>query len=252
MGRAAGRIIAVAAAMVAAVAQCASRAADLPLHPDWLRSWTDRDRAFFFAGMDLSRDSGFAWAGVGGAPSGLLHEDGLRLRLAGGGGRYRYRTNTVPTGVNEVDVASLELMLGYRRAIGSAVVTTYIGAHAESQDLQFADPGHRVAGTAVGVKLALDYFDRPPEGWLILGSAAASTVHRSYYMRLGVGRQWRPDLALGIEAALLGNTRHIEPRAGIFAQQTFGRTSLAISGGYLRNSGRGGGPYGMLSVYAPY
>jgi hypothetical protein len=238
--------------MAAAWASFSAHGADLPLHPDLRTHWSLRDRIHFFAGTDFSRDAGFAWAGIGGAPSGLLSEDGLRLRVAGGAGRYRYRTRAAPGGVNEVDVASLELMLGYRRAFGTAVVTAYIGGHAESRDLLFADPAHRAAGAAVGAKLALEYFDQPAESWTVAGSAAASTVHRSYHARLGVGREWWPGFALGVEAALHGDARYIEPRAGVFAQRTFGRTSVAISGGYLHNSHRGGGTYGAMFLYAPY
>lgn len=249
MGKAAIRMLAAAAMAVACGTACAGDALVVPhaAHP-----WTLRDRIFFFGGFDAARDSGFVWAGLAGSPHGLLHEDGVRLRITGGAGRYRYRAAAVPGGINEVDMASGELMLGFRRSFGTAAMTGYVGGHIERQDLRILDPGHRAAGTAVGAKAAFEYFNRPSNQWLLSGSAAVSSVHRGYHARIGLAHEWTPGLSLGIEAAVQGNAQYFEPRAGLFTYRTFGRTSFALAGGWLRNSDRGSGAYGSLSVYAPY
>ena len=122
--------------MAAAVAYCTQLlAADSPIGPDRTDPRPLRDRIFFFAGGDLARDNYFAWSGIVAAPQGLLHEDGPRLRVMAGTGRYRYRTGAVASGVNEGRIVSGELMLGFRRAIGQTIATLFIGAHIENQTL---------------------------------------------------------------------------------------------------------------------
>jgi len=56
---------------------------------------------------------------------------------------------------------------------------------------------------------------------------------------------------LGVEAALNGDTRYNEPRAGLFVQGSYGRTTIALSG-YLSNSDKGSGAYAALSLFATY
>jgi len=246
------RALAGAAAAAVVFSPVPARPADAPVRMASPEPWSLRDRLFFFGGADFAGDSRFAWAGVTAAPRGLLHEDGLRVRLAGGVGRYRYRAGALPGSTNEVDVTSGELLVGYRLGFGTAAVTAYAGAHVESQDLQMPDPGHETAGTSAGVKAALEYFDRPVEDWFVAASAAASSANRSYYGRIAAAREHPSGLAVGAEASINGDKRYREPRVGLFVQRTYGRTNFALAGGYLHNSDRGDGAYGSLSVYAPY
>lgn len=134
MGKSATRALALAAAIAAAISfSPALFAGDVPIRSDTLSTPSPRDRRFFFAGGDIARDSHFAWAGVTGAAQGLLHDDGARIRVTGGAGRYRYRTSAVPGGVNEGHVASGEILFGFRRAIVPASITMFIGAHVEDR-----------------------------------------------------------------------------------------------------------------------
>ena len=57
---------------------------------DWLTR-----RLFFFGGVDIARDTAFGWSGIV-APFAHLDEDGTRIRIFGGHGRYRYDTGAVP------------------------------------------------------------------------------------------------------------------------------------------------------------
>ena len=154
--------IAVAAAVVAAASVYCPQllAADSPIGLDRVDPRPLMDRIFFFAGGDLARDNYFAWSGIVAAPQGLLHEDGPRLRVMAGTGRYRYRTGAVASGVNEGRIVSGELMLGFRRTIGETIATLFIGAQIENQTLAAPDPGHRAQGTAAGAKAALELFHR--------------------------------------------------------------------------------------------
>jgi len=253
MGQGICRIAVAAAVMAAAVAYCSQLlAADSPIGLDRADPRPLRDRIFFFAGGDLARDNYFAWSGIVAAPQGLLHEDGPRLRIMAGTGRYRYRTGAVASGVNEGRIVSGELMLGFRRAIGQTIATLFIGAHIENQTLAAPDPGHRAQGTAAGAKVALELFHRINPSLVATASASASTVHRSYHARAALAHEHPSGGAVGIEAAVNGDLRYSEPRAGLFVQKRYGRTVIALSGGYLSNSDKGGSPYATLSLFAPY
>jgi hypothetical protein len=227
-------------------------AADTAPRPDYLEQQPLKNRIFFFAGGDVASDSHFAWSGIGGAPSHNLHEDGPRFRILGGVGRYRYRTEAVAGGINEGRVTSGEVLFGFQRTYGSTIATAFIGAHVEDQKLAAPDPGHRAQGTAAGVKVALELFRRLNAQTVATASASFSTVHRAYQARATLAREYPSGIALGVEATLNGDARYSEPRAGVFVQGRYGRTVLALSGGYLSNSDKGSGAYSTLSVFAPY
>jgi hypothetical protein len=245
---------AVARAFVAASCTCASPvlAGDASIRADFLSADYLKRRIFFFAGLDVARDSAFGWAGVTAAPIGLLSEDGLRLRIMGGAGRYRYRTTAVPGGINEGNVGSGEILLGFRSSLRDVSVTAYLGAHVEDQRLAAPDPGNAAAGTAAGVKAAIETHVRINPTWALTASAAASTVHRSYHARAAVAREIASGVATGFEAAVLGDARYVEPRAGLFVSTTYGQSVFTLAGGMLSNSDKGGGAYATLSLYAPY
>jgi len=211
-----------------------------------------RDHRFHFHGGDVAPDSRFVWAGFVGAPYGHLHEDGFRLRVMGGGGGYRYRSDAVPGGVNDARLFSGEILLGFRRGIGVADITAYLGAHAENHRLALPDAGHRSQGTTAGFKAAIELYMRLSPDYFTALSASASTVHASYHARGAVGREYPKGFAVGIEASVNGDARYSEPRGGLFARMTYRRTMFTLSGGYLSNSENGNGPYATLSVYTPY
>jgi hypothetical protein len=211
-----------------------------------------RDRMFTFSGGDLGRDSRFVWAGLVGALGGRLRDDGPRLRVMGGAGRYRYRTDAAPDGVNDVLLFSGEFLLGYRRAFGPAEATVYLGPHTEGHWLTWLDPSHRTQGVTTGVKTAVELYRRLSDEWYVTLSASASTVHRRYHARTALAHEFPKAFTLGIETAVHGDARYAEPRVGLFAQTAHRRTVLRLSGGYLSNSDKGRGPYATLSVYVPY
>ena len=191
-------------------------------------------------------------SGVMAAPVGLLHEDGLRLRVMGGAGAYRYRTGNVPGGVNAAATVSAELMVGYRFSLAGTFITTYVGGHVENQSLATADPGHAAQGTEAGIKLALELYRRFTPRIFVTASASVSTVHDAHYARATVGYEFADTFALGIEAAVNGDARYDEPRAGVFVQSNLGSTGFTLAGGMLSNSDKGDGYYGTLSVHAIY
>lgn len=252
MGASTTRALALAAAIAAASPfSTVVLAGDAPIRPDVLSTPSPRDRLFFFAGGDIARDAHFAWAGVTAAPQGLLHDDGARIRVIGGAGRYQYRADAVPGGVNEGHITAGEVLFGFRHAIGPVSISAFLGAQVEDQRLAAPDPGHPTQGTSAGIKAAVELYARLTPDSFVTASASASTVHASYHARGTYGREHR-SLAYGIEAAVHGDARYVEPRIGLFIRLTYERTTVALSGGYLSNSDKGGSAYAGLSLYAPY
>lgn len=248
MGIRARRAIAVAAAVLAACLLSPAFAADTtPSLTDSLKN-----RLFLFGGFDVARDSYFGWTGIVAAPSGRIDEDGPRLRLMGGLGRYRYHSSAVAGGVNEGTVSSGEIMLGWRRAYDPVIVAAYLGAQVENHQLSVPDPGNPVSGTAAGIKGTIEIFSRPWPDTIATANASASTVHCGYNARATFAREINSWLALGVEGAFFGDARYHEPRVGLLASTTLAGRILALSGGYLTNSDKGAGYYLTLSLYAPF
>jgi hypothetical protein len=136
--------------------------------------------------------------------------------------------------------------------LGPAFVTLYLGAHAEVQRLDAPDPGNPTVGTEFGAKAAIELLVKPDPIWTFSATAAASTVHRAYHVQTTFARELMPGIAFGLEGAVLGDARYVEPRAGVLAQLTFGRSVVTLAAGLLSNSDDGGGTYATLSLYAPY
>lgn len=245
--RVGGRMVAAAAVMAACLPFAPARGSDEPAFLDSFKS-----RLFLFGGFEVARDSTFGWTGIVGAPFGSIDVDGPRLRLMGGYGRYRYDQNSAPGGTNEGTVSSGEFMIGWRRAFDAATVVAYIGAHVVDHRLRFADPGNPVSGTEAGVKALIELHARPWPDFVATAFASASTVHGSYHARATLTREFNSNFAFGIEGAVLGDARYVEPRVGLLVSTTIWQRSLTLSGGYLSNSDKGGGSYLTVSLYAPF
>jgi hypothetical protein len=227
-------------------------AGDASIRPDFSPVDPITRHIFFFSGLDVARDSAFGWAGVAAAPFSALDEDGLRVRISAGVGRYRYRTPATPSGLNDASVTTGELLVGFQRSFANGAVTVYLGPHVQQQRLAEPDAGNAAAGTSLGLKAAIETYARLDPVWLVNASASASTVQRAYHVRAAVLRELPPALAVGIEGAVFGDERYVEPRAGILASVTYGKSILALAGGVLANSDRGRGIYATLSLYARY
>ncbi len=247
MGLKARRAGALAVCLTAWTGFFPAQASDSPLIPPALR-----ERMFAFGGFDVAKDSSSVWMGLVASPMQRMDQDGPLLRIMGGYGRYSYKTSTVPGGVNDGEYTSGEFMLGWRHDFSRVIVTAYVGAHMENHTLANPDPGNKTAGTETGVKGIVEVFTRPAQEWIASASASISSVYTSYSLRGLIAREVNPKLTLGLEAALLGNERYHEPRAGIAANIMLSRNILAMSAGALDNSDKGSGAYFTMSLYAPF
>lgn len=218
----------------------------------------------FFGGIDMAKGTAFAWMGVTYAPLGMLAEDGWRVRLAGGAGRYSYRTSAAPDGINDANAFSGEVLGGYRKAFRNIFGQTfYVGAfaglHYEDQILVYADPSNPARGSKAGIKGSLEAYARVWERYIGTAFVSISSVHNKHHGKFAAlyeltetwslrGERW----AFGGEIAALGDARYNEERAGPVTSLTLDKKIITLSAGVLQNSGRGDGGYVTLSVYSPF
>lgn len=214
-------------------------------------------KADFFGGIDAAKATTFAWMGVTWAPIGMLAEDGWRVRFMGGAGRYSYQTNVVPGGVNDANAFSAELLGGYRKTFTNVFgQTLYVGAFAgvqyEDQLLVYNDPSNPAQGSEAGIKGSLEIYSRIRERYIATAFATLSTVHKKYHAKASALYQLNETWAFGAEAAILGDARYQEHRAGLVTSLTWQKRLFSLSAGALDNSGRGNGAYLTFSVYSPF
>jgi len=210
------------------------------------------NRAFLFAGADLTRNYSFVWTGLTSIPFGEIGEDGLRLRAMGGTGQYRYRTDAFSSGENRGSVTSGELLVGNRVTIGPAILTGYAGLDAKDYRLRNPDPGNPESGSRLGIKAAFEVYARTASDRFATAYGNISSVFATYALRVALHHELAPGLALGVESGLLGDRRYDEQRAGLIATLTIPKASFTAAVGVARNSGDGSGAYMTLTAYAPF
>lgn len=233
----------------AAVLACAALTS--ALHAEELIAPT-ASSAFVFGGVDAGRNSAFVWAGATAIPFGTLVEDGPRLRIMGGIGRYDYRTSATPDGRNSGAISSGEFMAGYHKTFGAVVATGYLGVDVKNYNLQNADPANPESGTHAGIKAAIELYARTAASWFATAYGNISSVFGSYSARVAVHHEFAPAFALGVEAALLGDRRYNEQRGGLIATITLPKSSLTVAGGIATSADNGTGAYTTVSLYAPF
>lgn len=226
---------------------------------DYIRGFANpyiNEKADFFGGIDAASETTFLWMGATYAPFGKLADDGWRIRVMGGAGIYRYRTNFAPEGINDANVFSGELLAGYRKTFrGVLGQTLYVGAftgvHYEDQILVYDDPFNAARGSEAGIKATLELYSRIHDYYIASAFGTVSSVHGKYQLKAVLLRELNEMWAIGGEAALLGDARYNEQRIGPAISLTLRNRIFTLSAGALQNSGRGDGTYLTFSVYSP-
>lgn len=214
-------------------------------------------KADFFGGIDAAKANTFAWMGVTWAPMGVLAEDGWRVRLVGGAGRYSYQTQAAPGGINDANVFSGEVLGGYRKTFGNVFgrklyLGAFAGLHYEDQLLVYEDRNNPARGSEAGIKGSLELYSRVGERYIATAFASLSSVHNKYHAKAAALYELNDMWALGGEVAVLGDARYDEQRAGLVGSLTWRKRIFTLSAGFLDNSSRGEGTYLTLSVYSPF
>jgi hypothetical protein len=184
-------------------------------------------------GADASSHVWLLYSGATVAPYGHLFEDGLRLRVSGGYGRYTYigqRRGELQSFSAETGYA--EAFVGYQKRFGPVTAKAFVGIAAVEHDVSPFDPDNPVQGQEVGPKLATEL-------WINMGSSAWSSVdlswtsaHGTSAARVRTGYRIYDDVSLGLEGAINANDQGEDARAGLFTRYAWDGGELSLAGGF--------------------
>lgn len=203
------RGVAAAAAVALGVGVCAAVAEEAKPSPP------PPPRFLLFTGADLWRNGGFAHTGVIWAANGL-DNDGLVLKVAFGGGLYRYHSDAL--GGLEVTgyKTDASLLPGWRFRRGDLFVTVFAGLDWQRHKLLPDDPTAGLRGSYFGLRGAAELWYQPSSTTMLAGDVSASTVGPSYSGRLAYGWKLFEAFYAGPEiSAFASNGTYQQYRAGI-------------------------------------
>jgi hypothetical protein len=136
-----------AAVVAAAVLNVASVRAQMPAEP----AGGDQARFLLFASTDLWRHGGFAHGGLLWSPHGVDRE-GFALKVAFGGGAYRYISGALGHINVEGRQLSGEFLLGWRFIRHRLFLTALVGFDFQQHRLSPDDPSAGLRGGHVGAR----------------------------------------------------------------------------------------------------
>lgn len=218
-----------------------------------------------WAGADVSADAWLVYSGATVAPFSHIHEDGLRLRVTGGTGGYRYRNVVNADGDHcdfEAETSSGDILAGYLMRLDPITLKVFAGAAYIDHAIAPIDHFSISNGADWGVKGVVEiWVNIGDNAWGSLDLAYTS-AHSTASVRMRTGYRLQPQISLGIEGALnvdgqaqckmkLGTVErcagvdvaiaHDEPhktlldygRAGLFARYEWTGGELSLSGGAI-------------------
>jgi hypothetical protein len=210
-----------------------------------------------WSGITASENAWFAHGGIVAAPLGSVTEDGLRLRLQGGGGAYAY-DGTMEVGDRTFDLRFLgqstviEALAGWQMRYGATIAKAFLGAVYDVRSVQPLAPDAVPEDPSVGGKAVIEaWHDWDEAIWasLDLSYATAGSVYDGN-ARLAY-RVW-PSLSLGIETGAMGNEDQDSARLGLLVKWDTAYGELMLSGGVSGDYLDASQPYGTLSVLSRF
>lgn len=208
--------------------------------------------AILFSGRDLWRNGAFAYGGVLVAPSGF-DDDGLLFKVLISGGLYRY--NSGHLGENVIGAEWLgQALIGWRIKRSGVETKFFFGPDWERHKLWPDDPGNRLRGIDLGLRMAAEFWTEPTPNTMLTGELSLSTVATNSSARLATG--WRvlddvfeDGIYVGPEVQYFGSDGYRHRRFG--AHLTGLKTDTyewSAAVGWARDSDRRSSPYVRLNV----
>lgn len=172
-------------------------------------------RFMLFTGADLWRNGGFAHAGVMWAQNGLDNE-GLVLKLAVGGGLYRYHSSALGDFEITGFKTDASVLPGWRFRRGDFLVTVFAGLDWQRHKLLPDDPNAGLRGSYAGLRTAVELWYQPSTTTMLAADIAASTIGPSYSGRLAYGWRLFDKFYAGPEVSgFTSNGNYRQVRAGL-------------------------------------
>lgn len=185
-----------------------------------------------WSGADVSSHVWLLYGGATVAPYGHVFADGLRLRVAGGYGRYTYTGTRRGELVSfNAETAYAEALVGYLKRFGPLTAKAFVGVAAIEHDVAPFDPDNTMQGQRLGPKLATEF-------WLNMGDSAWSSLDLSWTSaystmaaRLRSGYRVYGDVSLGLEGGVNANDLGEDARVGLFGRYSWSSGEVSLSGG---------------------
>jgi hypothetical protein len=250
------------ACWIATAVSCVQAGAqeDHPPEDDWGETQVTPavSRFEFWAGAQASRQVWSLYTGTTVAPFADIQEDGLRLRVVGGYGAYRYAGPRAVGVSSEIvhfkgTVSFSDLLAGYQKQFGPVTVKAFAGLAVAQYRLEPDDPETTIRGPGVGAKGALEtWWTITDRAWSSL-DVSWSTLHDSYAARARLGWRFLPAVSAGLEAGAAGNRESDIARAGGFIRYEWTGGEISASGGLSSDRlWQGAGRASLTQSNAPF
>jgi hypothetical protein len=156
-----------------------------------------------WSGADASKDVWLIYSGATIAPASHIHQNGIRFRVTGGYGQYRYRDlDGGKRDTFEATTAFGDLLAGYLVRLDPLTLKVFAGATYIDHDISPYDRETIVTGGEWGVKGVVElWLNAGDKGWTSLDVSYA-TAHDTAALRLRSGYRVLDALSLGVEAGL--------------------------------------------------
>jgi hypothetical protein len=174
------------------------------------------EKSQFFASVDVKEESSYFYVGGVTSLSGLnlLTDNSFLIRASLGAGQYSYDTTAVVGRNVDGDIRAGDIMLGYQKYFNpTTLLTGYLGASYENQDLSPNDPNAKVKGTEGGIKAQAELQARLAPQVPMHLIATYSTGFDSYWTQANIGYDFGAA-TVGPEIGFQGNEAYNEQRYG--------------------------------------
>lgn len=238
-----GRRVRAAAAVAVAFIVCCVGVSAGPA-----RAGDDEDATvILFSGRDIWRNGAFLYGGLLVAPGGF-DQDGFLLKLLYSAGAYRYNAGSLG-GAQVIGGEVLGAVLpGWRIKRGGVEAKFFFGPDIEYHPLWPDDPGNRLRGNAVGMRVAAEFWYEPTPTTMIAGDFSLTTIVGDNSGRLAYGWHVLDDLLggfyVGPEIQYFGSYgyRHLRLGAHITGLKT-DNYEWSAGAGWAQDSVGRGSPY---------
>ncbi len=183
------------------------------------------------------------------APFSRSDETGMRLRIGGLAGSYKYLSVTPGVGNVTGRETSGSILGGYEWVMPNMTFAVYGGLEVQNRTLSKLDPSNSVVGTSFGFKTSVDFYSNPTSYTMVSGNFTYSTNNNAYYSRLKAGMAVMDRVFVGPEMLFLGDNFYGQWRVGAHITGVkLGAVQVGVSGGYVSDRRNGAGAYGILDT----
>jgi hypothetical protein len=192
-----------------------------------------------YTGLDIASHGWiFGWGEVTVAPTTNTDTSGLRIRLYGEAGQYKYQSETFD-GTNRAAWYRGDALIGYAFVQEHFEAQIYLGASVIDSVLSNPDPENHVQGTKVGPVVAGE-FESTYNRTLISGAASYTTAFDTYETKLKIGWELANGIFVGPETGIIGNQRYNQWRVGGHVTAlNIANLRIAVGAGYAHDSDTG-------------